>query len=225
MATKQEDIYEFPKSTCERPQTNSIIAQPYSVFVNLLSIILLAYFSLESKVFIHQIPFALLIAFEVIHSFFHAVHLEKSQWIIQGIDLQKYTLHFVGYIILAVLFYDFYDFTQTLPETGFLLWLLFLIVLDIYSFFQTYFLLKIAPLILMFVSLFYYYASCFSKKSKQYLYGLIVSVAFIFLFEWIEVTFGKQLMESWSWFPFHIFVETSGLVAFYFISQLLLDLE
>jgi hypothetical protein len=57
------------------------------------------------------------------------------------------------------------------------------------------------------------------------LYGLIVSVAFIFLFEWIEVTFGKQLMESWSWFPFHIFVETSGLVAFYFISQLLLDLE
>jgi len=67
--------YVFPFDTCETPNKDGIIAQPYSVLFNVINCVIIFYFLLKTK---RDYTFMLLfsiLCFELFHTFSHIIHI------------------------------------------------------------------------------------------------------------------------------------------------------
>ena len=138
----EKDDFVFPFSTCEKPKKDGI-AQPYSVLANVLSILVITYFLFQTK---NIYPFLLilsLLAFECVHTFSHMIHLPGY--------IQNNITHCIAYTINLFYLLTLYYYTKHAPSMIFLIFLLFLTVIDIYSF--------------IFLSFVYYFSS--SKSSNH----------------------------------------------------------
>ena len=200
--------YIFPFNTCETPHKNGI-AQPYSVVFNLITCIIIFYFLLKT-INIHTfiLLFSILI-FESFHVFSHAIHIPGS--------IQINITHTLTYFMNISFFNLFYHVTHFFPSNTFIIYMIFLILLDIYAFSNFSFVYYLATQSLIFISiLFYYYSSLpkFIQKSIKIIFFLVLIVIFLFLNEKYNC---KKMLSIYPHFPYHIFIEIIGIILFYVI--------
>jgi len=200
--------YTFPFNTCEKVNKNGI-AQPYSLFFNLINCIIILYFLLQTK---NNYTFMLLfsiLCFEVFHSFSHIVHIKGS--------IQLNIIHLLTYLINFAFFYLFYSYTKKFPNKFFILYLIVLVCLDIYSVFNLSIIYYLSTQSIIFISLLLYYYRLLPKFIKNSIYQIILLVGFVILLVLNETYNCERMLEFYPHFPYHIFIEITGIVLFYVI--------
>jgi hypothetical protein len=98
--------YNFPFTTCEKPQLGSIVAQPVSAAINLVTCVCLV----AILVFLAKTPFDVLliislILFELWHAFSHIRHIPGN--------IQASVIHGLVYLISALTLLVIYNVTGT----------------------------------------------------------------------------------------------------------------
>jgi hypothetical protein len=207
--------YKFPKDTCEL--SNKVLKQPYSAFVNLVSIIVLVLFLLFSRNFYISCIFISLIFFEIIHCYSHMKHLDSNR--------QALLIHLISYITLISIAFVFYKKSSYRPH-------LYLVLLWIVLFFIDLglFIAKISNLYTIiltsieFLLLFIMYSKLFfTTTTKPWMITVITFACLIILALINEAIFCNQLM-SIKKLPYHIIVELFGLGFFTSLGFLLLKI-
>jgi hypothetical protein len=200
--------YTFPFNTCETVNKNGI-AQPYSAFFNLITCCVIFYFLLQTK---NNYTFLLLLSifiFEFFHAFSHVIHIPGP--------LQINITHLLTYIMNIAFFYVFYCVTNFYPSIIFIIYMFFLILIDIYAFSNFSFVYYLATQSLIFISLLFYYYPLMSKfiqKSIHLIFLIVLIVILLFLNEKYNC---KAMMSIYPHFPYHIIIEITGIILFYII--------
>lgn len=200
--------YTFPFDTCEKPNKHGI-AQPYSVILNLINCIIILFFLLKTK---HFYTFALLssiLLFELFHSFSHTIHIEGS--------VQVYITHFLVYLINITFFYALYCYTKIFPDYIFIYYLIIVICLDIYALLNLSILYYIVSQFIIFISLLLYYFPLLPSYIKKCVYQIILLVIVIILLFLNEKYNCERMLNFYPNFPYHIFIETAGILFFYIL--------
>jgi hypothetical protein len=200
--------YTFPFNTCEKVNKNGI-AQPYSLFFNLINCIIILYFLLQTKNNYTFMLLFLILCFELFHSFSHIVHIKGS--------IQLNIIHLLTYLINFAFFYLFYSYTKKFPNKFFILYLIVLVCLDIYSLFNLTIIYYLSTQSIIFISLLLYYYRLLPKIIQNSIYQLILLVGFVILLVLNETYNCERMLEFYPHFPYHIFIEITGIVFFYVI--------
>ena len=200
--------YTFPFNTCEKVNKNGI-AQPYSLFFNLINCIIILYFLLQTKNNYTFMLLFLILCFELFHSFSHIVHIKGS--------IQLNIIHLLTYLINFAFFYLFYSYTKKFPNKFFILYLIVLVCLDIYSVFNLTIIYYLSTQSIIFISLLLYYYRLLPKFIQNSIYQLILLVGFVILLVLNETYNCERMLEFYPHFPYHIFIEITGIVFFYVI--------
>lgn len=203
--------YIFPFNTCEKPQEDSMVKQPYSVLVNGVNCAIILFFLVQTK---HIYTFLLLfsfLAFEAFHMYSHIVHIPGT--------IQVNIAHTLSYIINGCFLYFFYTYTKTLPSILFGIYLTGIIILDIFFFTYYDIVYYLITQSLFLISLFFYYSIFLPKQFQESIY-LIIGIVLIILFLVLNEKYNCKKMLAWNPdFPYHIFIETVGIFLFYIISS------
>lgn len=200
--------YTFPFNTCEKVNKNGI-AQPYSLFFNLINCIIILYFLLQTKNNYTFMLLFLILCFELFHSFSHIVHIKGS--------IQLNIIHLLTYLINFAFFYLFYSYTKKFPNKFFILYLIVLVCLDIYSLFNLTIIYYLSTQSIIFISLLLYYYRLLPKIIQNCIYQLILLIGFVILLVLNETYNCERMLEFYPHFPYHIFIEITGIVFFYVI--------
>lgn len=200
--------YLFPFNTCEIPNKNTI-AQPYSAFFNLITCSIIFYYLIKTKNTASFILLFSIFIFELFHVFSHIIHLPGS--------IQINITHLLTYVMNLSFFNLFYYYTNFFPSIIFLIYLILMIILDIYAFFNFEFVYYLFTQSVIFLSLLFYYFPLLPKyiqKSIYYIFLLVFIVIMLFINESINC---KNMLAFYPHFPYHIFIETIGIILFYVI--------
>ena len=200
--------YTFPFNTCEKVNKNGI-AQPYSLFFNLINCIIILYFLLQTKNNYTFMLLFLILCFELFHSFSHIVHIKGS--------IQLNIIHLLTYLINFAFFYLFYSYTKKFPNKIFILYLIVLVCLDIYSLFNLTIIYYLSTQSIIFISLLLYYYRLLPKIIQNCIYQLILLIGFVILLVLNETYNCERMLAFYPHFPYHIFIEITGIVFFYVI--------
>ena len=204
------DEYIFPFNTCESVNKNGI-AQPYSVFFNLINCAMVIYFLCKTK---NKYTFVLLLSllcFELFHTFSHAVHINGS--------MQINITHTLTYFMNIAFFCVFYNYTNIFPTYGFRLYILLLVFLDIYSLLRLTIIYYLLTQSLIFISLLLYYYNFLPKYIQNSIYSIIFFVCTIIVLFLNEKYNCNVMMSINKHFPYHIFIEIIGIILFYIIGS------
>jgi len=182
--------YIFPFDTCEKKQ--EIIAQPYSVFINLLSCCIIIYYLIKSKNKKVQVFLFSILLFEVFHTFSHSVHIEGK--------LQAIITHTLAVISNLALFYLLYN--KLSKEL--ILSLCIISIFDFYFLYKNQTILYIGTQILIFMLLYY-------NINKN----LIILPLIVFLLVINEKYNCKKMLNKYPTVPFHCLTEIFGSLVFY----------
>ena len=203
-------MYTFPFNTCEEPKSG-LIAQPYSVFFNLVSCAIILYFLTKTKSIWPALLLLSILLFEMFHTFSHAVHIKGSGQVI--------ITHLLAYLVNFCYFLALYKYSHILPSALFLFYLGAVILYDVYAFNNLPFIFYLSSHFLIFISLFLYYYTYFSAEMKARIPLIFCLTVVVFLL-FINETFNcKTMLENYS-FPFHILIEITAIFIFYNISSL-----
>lgn len=208
--------YTFPFSTCETPQKDGVAAQPFSAAANLMTCCIIIFFLLQTK---HFYTFSLLLSillFEAFHTFSHIVHIEGP--------IQINITHFLTYVMNAAFFAVFYHYTHVFPSEMFLFYMLALIALDIYAFSNFDFVYYLGTQSLVFISILLYYFTLLPAKVQTSIYWICGLVAFVILLFINEQYNCERMLAFYPDFPYHIFIESVGIILFYTICSHFYDL-
>ena len=200
--------YTFPFNTCKKVNKNGIM-QPYSLFFNLINCIIILYFLLQTKNNYTFMLLFLILCFELFHSFSHIVHIKGS--------IQLNIIHLLTYLINFAFFYLFYSYTKKFPNKFFILYLIVLVCLDIYSLFNLTIIYYLSTQSIIFISLLLYYYRLLPKIIQNCIYQLILLIGFVILLVLNETYNCERMLEFYPHFPYHIFIEITGIVFFYVI--------
>jgi hypothetical protein len=200
--------YTFPFNTCEKPNKNGI-AQPYSALFNLINCIIIFYFLLKTKQTYTFILLFSILCFELFHLFSHIVHVNGS--------IQINITHSLTYFMNLAFFYAFYCYTNKLPSYEFVFYLIALICLDIYSIFNLTIIYYLLSQSVIFISLLLYYFPLLPKFIQNSVYQIIFFVGIILLLFLNEKYNCEKMLKMYSHFPYHILIETIGILLFYII--------
>jgi hypothetical protein len=202
--------YTFPFNTCEKP-SKSGIAQPYSAFFNLINCFVIFYFLLKTKKNYTFILLFSIFCFELFHLFSHIVHMQGS--------MQINITHSLTYFMNFAFFYAFYCYTNQLPSYAFLFYLVFLVCFDIFSFLNLTIIYYLLSQSVIYISLLLYYFPLLPKFIQTSVYQIIFCVGMIVLLFLNETYHCEKMIAIYPEFPFHIFIEITGIVLFYIISS------
>lgn len=203
--------YTFPFNTCEKPKKNGI-AQPYSALFNLINCLIIFYFLLKTK---HDYTFLLLfsiLCFELFHLFSHIIHIKGS--------IQINITHSLTYFMNFSFFYLFYRYTKVWPSNMFLLYLLVLVCVDVYSILNLTIIYYLLSQSIIFISLLLYYFPLLPKFIQTTIYLIIFFVGIIILLFLNEKYNCQKMMTIYPYFPYHIFIEIIGIFLFYIICSI-----
>jgi hypothetical protein len=205
------ESYTFPFTTCEIPNKKGI-AQPYSVFFNLISCLIIIYFLYTSKNSSSKLLLFSFLLFELFHTFSHSIHLNNNSQII--------ITHILAYFVNLCYFITLYNYSKLLPNNIFLLYLLIIILFDIYAFQKLPFIFYLSSQFLIFISLFIYYYSYFPIDIKNKI-PLIFILTLLILLLFINESYNcKKMLEKYNNFPFHILIEITAIFIVYNISNI-----
>jgi hypothetical protein len=202
--------YTFPFDTCEKPNKTGI-AQPYSVFVNLITCSIVLYFVLKTK---NNHSFFLLfslLVFEFFHTFSHFIH-------IKGNFLFTIT-HIAGFLVNISFLNFLYNYTHILPKLYYLLFLFSILVLDAYSFLNLSFIYFVLTQIILFVAILYYYYPVLPKEIKSKIQLILLTTGLIYLGFVNEKLNCKSMLNMFPNFPFHVIIETLSIIPIYLLSS------
>lgn len=202
--------YTFPFDTCERPNKTGI-AQPYSVFVNLITCSIVLFFLLKTK---NNHSFFLLfslLVFEIIHTFSHLIH-------IKGHFLVTIT-HIAGFLVNISFLNFLYNYTHILPKLYYLFFLGCILLLDAYSFFNLSFIYFVLTQIFLFVAILYYYYPVLPKQIKSKIQLILLITGLVYLGFVNEKVNCKTMLNMFPKFPFHAIIETLSIIPIYLFSH------
>ena len=201
--------YTFPFDTCETPKS-TFFAQPYSVSINFLSTLVVLYFLFKTQTLHAFILLFSLLLFDLSHTFSHFIHIKSS--------IQITCVHVLAYILNFAFLYALYKYTNKLPSTSLIIFLVVILSFDIYAFFNLSLLYYIFTQILFFFSIFIYYYGYLSKNMKKRLNILLILIGIIYLLFVNEAFNCKRMLIMFPNFPFHAIIEILILFAVYFFS-------
>jgi hypothetical protein len=201
------DDYIFPFDTCEIPNKKGI-AQPFSVFFNLLICLLIFYFLWNSKTNHAKILLISILVFELFHTFSHFIHIHGN--------IQINITHFLAYVMNISFLYFFYKVTDIFPNKYFLFWLLLLVLLDLYLVFKSSFVYYLMSMSVIYISILFFYYKYLPKQVQNYIFYIISVIILIISLFFNEKINCKKMLKTIH-FPFHIIIEITGLILFYII--------
>tara|TARA_B100000424_G_scaffold28932_1_gene19841 strand:+ start:23 stop:673 length:651 start_codon:yes stop_codon:yes gene_type:complete len=200
----------FPFSTCEKINKRGFIQQPYSAIINGISAIIVLFFLLYTKLGPLFFLFLSIFVFQIYHMFSHMVHINGN--------IQTNTIHIISYLVNFSLFYVLYEKSNQELKTLFLFLYIFLIILDLYAFFNLSTIYFIPTQVMLFLSLLVYYFKYLPNLLKNNLHNLIIIIFIIYGLVLNEKYNCKNMLEMFPNFPFHILIEIFGLLFFSFFS-------
>jgi len=199
--------YIFPFSTCEIPQEG--IAQPFSFFINIISIFIVLYFLFQTEKTYNFLFILSLLIFEMTHTFSHYIHLPNF--------IQVNMIHLTSYVINALYLLILYTYTQKSPSIYFLLFLFSFLCFDIYAFTFLPFIYYFSSSIIIFLSILSYYYRYFSKEKKNYLITIFIFMMCVMILIYNENINCKWMLSMFPGFPFHAILEIFGTIGFYYV--------
>jgi hypothetical protein len=200
--------YTFPFDTCEKVNKNGI-AQPYSTLFNLINcIIIILFLAKTQKNYTFILLFSIL-CFELFHLFSHMVHIPGSK--------QTIIIHILSYFVNLAFFYVFYSYTNVIPKQEFIIYLILLICFDIYAFCNLSIIYYLISQSIIFISLLIYYLPLLPDFIQWSIHQIIFFVSIIIILFINEKKNCKRMLEIYPHFPYHIFIETIGIILFYII--------
>jgi hypothetical protein len=205
--------FTFPYSTCEKPQRDNFIQQPYSTIVNIITVFVLIYFMYISKSWYLKIVFLTYILFEIWHTLSHMIFI--------GGNIHHTVSHILAYIIAFTTLYVFLVLTNSKLSTIYVITLFIIVCIDLYI---AYFIGGIYMVISGF-TLFMIILIAFYKKFKSFIIYLLILLLGLILLELNEYFNCKSMLQLYPNFPFHVFIELYGLILFYILSMKLLTLD
>jgi len=210
--------YTFPFDTCEIPYSKtSIIAQPYSFTVNLLSSCIILYALFNTNDIYIKTFFGLLFLFELIHTISHFIHIPGN--------IQNNIIHFIAYLVNFSYFAIFIHLTQTMPSIGILLIYLLIIILDIILLYKQKFLGYFITQLSLIVLINLYYFNYITKHvSCNYIYLFFILTVIVILLFINEKENCKKMLDKKE-LPYHIIVETMGVPLFILFIIILKQLD
>lgn len=200
--------YTFPFNTCEKPKKKGI-AQPYSAFFNLITCSIIFYFLLQTTTTQAFILLLCILLFESFHVFSHIIHITGP--------IQINITHLLTYLMNIAFFYLFYSYTKKFPSIWFIIYMCLLILLDVYTFCNYSFVYYLITQSIIFISLLLYYFPLFPNFIKKSIYQIIFLVSIVIVLFLNESYNCTKMMSIYPHFPYHIFIETIGIILFYVI--------
>jgi hypothetical protein len=206
--------YTFPFDSCEKPQqTIEIggvkIAQPWSVAANMVSIFVILYFLLKTKKVYTFLLIFMFLLFESFHTFSHAIHLEGN--------IQYHIVHILATLINVCYLYAFYRSTKVFPSKFFIAFITAVEIVDIYAFNHFSFLYTFITQIVIFISVFLYYKPHLPSKYQGNI-PYIIAIAILITLVLANERFNcEKMLTVFPDFPFHMIIESLGIIAFYLI--------
>ena len=143
------------------------------------------------------------------HVFSHSIHIFGS--------IQINITHILSYCINFAFLFFFYNYVKKIPSISFILFYIFFILLDIYSFCNMNVVYYIFSQALLFLSVLFYYYSFLSKNIKNKI-NIIFFLVFLIIILFLNEKFNcEKMMSIYPYFPYHILIEIIGIVLFYII--------
>ena len=149
------------------------------------------------------------VIFESFHVFSHMIHIEGS--------IQINITHILTYFMNIAFFYVFYCYTKKFPSNEFIIYMCILIILDIYTFYNYPFIYYLTTQSIIFISLLMYYFPILPKFIQTSVYKIIFFVSIVIALFINEMYNCENMMAIYPHFPYHILIETIGIVLFYVI--------
>ena len=209
--------YTFPFTTCEIPQKEGVVAQPFSVSINAITCFIILTFLLSAKTPGVRVLLVCLFLFESLHTFSHAVHLKNKS--------QMFVVHSFAYVVNAALFYTLYRHFRVFPDASFIAFLIFVVWFDIYALFRLPINFYVSTQIILFMSLLAYFYRSFSREAQRiisYLCFLSIVLSGLFLYEIYNC---KAVLEKYNGFPLHTLLEIGQVFFFYFSCKLFTTID
>ena len=202
-------LYNFPFNTCEKVQTDGI-AQPYSASINIITCCVIVYFLAKTKskeVFLFLFLF---LVFQILHTFSHMIHITGN--------IQRTLVHILAVLTNISFFYLYCSYSKSCTSR---MWVLFTIaiIIDIYLFFTSSFLISILTTIFIFLVILIHFYPLLSGEKKKYIWMILVASVVLFLTIFNEKVNGKKMLESYPHVPFHIVVEIIGLFIVFYVCK------
>ena len=158
-----------------------------------------------------------ILLFELFHTFSHSVHLNNHS--------QITITHLLAYLVNFSYLYALYHYSKHFPTLIFLVYLLFVILFDIYAFKNLPFIFYLSSQFLIFISLFLYYYEYFPSEMKAKI-PLIFILTIIILLLFINESYNcEKMLEKYPYIPFHIFIEITAIFIVYNISKIFSELK
>lgn len=202
--------YIFPFDTCEKTFENGI-AQPYSVIFNAINCIVIFYFLVKTTKIPNFLLLASFLLFELFHTFSHCMHISGS--------IQITITHSLGYLLIFAFFYLFYNYTKIGITLILGIYLLLVVLVDIYFFFHLPFLYYLGSAAILFNSILFYYYPYLSKSVQTSICLILLLIIVIILLFCNEIYNCHQMMTFYPHFPYHIIIEVVGILLFYIMSS------
>jgi hypothetical protein len=143
------------------------------------------------------------------HVFSHSVHIPGT--------IQINITHMLSYSINFAFLFFFYNYAKKLPSNWFIIYYLFLILFDIYAFYNLNVVYYIFSQAVLFLSVLLYYYPFLTKaiKSKiNIIFFIVLLIIFLFLNEKYNC---EKMLSVYPDFPYHTLIEINGIILFYII--------
>ena len=200
----------FPSNTCEKSNKNGI-AQPYSTLINSIGCIMIFYYLLKSKKnYIFTLFFSMLF-FELFHMFSHMNHIDNI--------FQTKIQHFLSYCVIISILYLFYCYSNKSPNYQFIFTFIVLICFDIYSILNLNLIYYMASQSGIIFLIFFYYYRYLPKFIQTAIFQIVFLIVIILLLELNEIFNCENMLKKYPSFPFHILIETIGIIILYIICK------
>lgn len=203
--------YTFPFDTCEKPNKDGLVAQPYSVIVNIITCSIVFYFLTLTTTYRAFFLLLSLLIFELFHTLSHFIHIEGKF---------LYTITHISGFLVNLSFLNFlYNYTGVFPSNSYLLFLGCILVADLFCFFNLSFIFFVATQILLFLAILVYYYNLLPSNIKYRIKLLVFSTILIYLLFVNEKMNCKKMMKMFPSFPFHMIIEIVSIIPIYFLSD------
>ena len=198
--------YIFPFSTCERSDTSSWVAQPYSAFINAISTIILLAMMMQAEPLVSKPTILSYALFEAWHTYSHMVHIPgESQTLV--VHILGYSISFTTLAAIIILS------GSGMPAWWFVLGLMVIIVSDIALFIRVGGL----PIIISGLAIFAFIVIANYKLLPPHFYHLLpyfmVGLALLIAL-FVNESYNCQSMMESRQLPYHAITEIVGLVLF-----------
>jgi hypothetical protein len=202
--------YTFPFDTCEKPQESGV-AQPFSVFVNIITCSIILYFLLQTKSSHAFLLLLALLIFELFHTFSHSIHIKGTF---------QYTItHIAGFLFNVALLNFLYRHTKVFPTPHYIALLCGILVCDLYAFFNLSFIYFILTQICLFLAILFFYYPLLNSSVKTNLNVILASLFFIYVAFVNEKMNCESMLRKFPNFPFHVIIEAFSIVPIFILSK------